>query len=116
MPDRCIWINHLRSGVRQLENLLSDDSMWIHPFIIGELACGHLKNRSEILTLLKTLHTVQTIALQEYLFFIDSHRLSGIGIGFVDVHLLASAMMAGIPLWTKDKRLKKTALTLGVSY
>ena len=116
LVDTSIWINHLRSGVRQLENLLSDGCVWIHPFIVGELACGNLKNRSEILALLQTLPTVQTVTLEEYLFFIESHGLSGVGIGFVDVHLLAAARMSGMPLWTEDKRLRQTALTLGIAY
>lgn len=116
LVDTSIWINHLRSSVRQLEKLLCDGCVWIHPFIAGELACGNLKNRSEILALLQTLPTVQTITLEEYLFFIESHGLSSVGIGFVDVHLLAAARMSGIPLWTEDKRLRQTALTLGISY
>ena len=116
LVDTSIWINHFRSRVRQLETLLSDGCVWMHPFIVGELACGNLKNRSEIFALLQTLPTVQTVTLEEYLFFIESHGLSGVGIGFVDVHLLAAAKMSGIPLWTEDKRLRQTALTLGISY
>lgn len=115
LVDTSIWVNHLRSGVRQLEKLLLDGSVWIHPFIVGELACGNLKNRSEILVLLQELPMVQTVTIEECLFFIERHGLSGIGIGFVDVHLLASAKMSGIPLWTVDKRLKQAALTLNVS-
>jgi predicted nucleic acid-binding protein len=116
LVDSSIWINHLRSSFLQLEKLLSNGHVWIHPFVVGELACGNLKNRSEILSLLQTLPTVQTVTLEEYLFFIESYDLSDVGIGFVDVHLLAAAKMSGMPLWTEDKRLRQTALTMGMSY
>ena len=99
-----------------LEELLIDGEVLCHPFVIGELACGNIKNRSEILTLLQALPKAPTIDLAEYLYFIDQNHLSGIGIGFVDVHLLASAKLSGAPLWTYDKRLKGTARRLKVSY
>jgi predicted nucleic acid-binding protein len=114
LVDTSIWVNHLRKGVVQLERLLLDEEVVCHPFIIGELACGNIKNRSEILDLLQDLPKVPTIDLAEYLYFIEQNHLSGIGIGFVDVHLLASAQLSGVPLWTNDKRLKQTALKLKI--
>jgi len=87
-----------------------------HSFIIGELACGNLKNRSEILSLLKSLPLAPTIVFDEFIFFIERNRLMGIGIGFVDVHLLASAKLIDIPLWTTDKRLKSAASKLGLTF
>ena len=86
------------------------------PFIIGELACGNLKNRHEILSLLQSLPMAPIIEFDEFLYFIERNELMGIGIGFVDVHLLASAQLAGIPLWTADKRLKSVAIKLDLGY
>jgi predicted nucleic acid-binding protein len=116
LVDTSIWVNHLRSGDIRLEKLLLNDEVVCHPFVIGELACGKIKNRSEILPLLQTLPEAPAIDLAEYLYFIEQNHLSGIGIGFVDVHLLASAKLSGITLWTNDKKLQSTALELGISY
>ena len=87
-----------------------------HPFIIGELACGNLKNRNEIISLLQSLPTNPTIEFDEFLFFIDRNHLMGKGIGFVDIHLLASAQLTGISLWTADKRLKSAADQLELTF
>ena len=116
LVDTSIWVTHLRRGSRQLESLLMDAEVMCHPFIIGELACGNLKNRSEIISLLQSLPMVPTIEFDEFLFFIDKNRLMGKGIGFVDVHLLASAQLTGIPLWTADKRLKSSADQLKLAF
>jgi predicted nucleic acid-binding protein len=116
LVDTSVWVNHLRRGDIKLEGLLLNGEVVCHPFVIGELACGNIKNRSEILTLLQALPEAPTIDLAEYLYFIEQNHLSGIGIGFVDVHLLSSAKLSGIPLWTNDKRLKETALKLKVFY
>ena len=116
LVDTSIWIAHLRQGRRQLEKLLMDAAVLCHPFIIGELACGNLKNRNEILTLLQFLPATQTAEFDEILFFIDKNHLMGTGIGFVDVHLLASAQLTGVPLWTDDKRLKSAAVQLNLAY
>ena len=93
-----------------------DAEVICHPFIIGELACGNLKNRNEILSLLKSLPLAPTIEFDEFIFFIERNRLMGIGMGFVDVHLLASAKLSEIPLWTADKSLKSAATKLNLSY
>jgi len=116
LVDTSIWITHLRQGSRQLENLLMDAEVMCHPFIIGELACGNLKNRTEIISLLQSLPMVRMIEFDEFLFFIAKNRLVGKGIGFVDVHLLASAQLTGIPLWTVDKRLKSSADQLKLAF
>ncbi len=113
--DTSIWVSHLRQGSRQLEKLLMDAEVMCHPFIIGELACGNLKNRNEIISLLQSLPMAPTIEFDEFLFFIDRNHLMGKGVGFVDVHLLASAQLTGIPLWTADKRLKSAADQLQVT-
>ncbi len=114
--DTSIWIIHLRQGSRQLEKLLMDAEVMCHPFIIGELACGNLKNRNEIIILLQSLPMAPTIEFDEFLFFIDRNRLVGKGVGFVDVHLLASAQLTGVPLWTADKRLKSAADQLELTF
>ena len=114
--DTSVWVDHLRKGDAHLAQLLNDGDVICHPFVIGELACGNLKNRSEILDSLKELSFAPTIELDEYMQFVELNRLYGTGIGFVDVHLLASALLADATLWTADKRLKKAALGLGIAY
>ena len=116
LVDTSIWVTHLRQGSRQLEKLLMDAEVMCHPFIIGELACGNLKNRNEILPLLQSLPMAPAIEFDEFLFFIDRNHLMGKGVGFVDVHLLASAQLTGVPLWTADKRLKSAADQLALTF
>ena len=114
--DTSIWVSHLREGNRQLESLLLDGDVVCHPFIIGELACGNIRNRTEILSLMQTLPVTPKAQDDEVLFFIERHDLHGIGIGLVDVHLLASARLSRISLWTSDKKLRAAANRLNLSY
>lgn len=114
--DTSIWVMHLREGSRHLEALLLDAEVACHPFVLGELACGNLRNRKEVLSLLQSLPMASTLTLDEVLYFIERNDLMGMGIGFVDVSLLASAQLSGIPLWTSDRRLKSVAIKLGLSY
>ena len=114
--DTSIWATHLRQGSRQLEKLLMNAEVMCHPFIIGELACGHLNNRNEIISLFQSLPMAPTIEFDEFLYFIDRNHLMGKGVGFVDVHLLASAQLIGVPLWTADKRLKSAADLLELTF
>jgi len=116
LVDTSIWVIHFRDGNRRLEKLLLDAEVACHPFIIGELACGNIKNRDEIISLLQSLPTTSTIELNDFLYFIERNKLIGMGLGFVDVHLLASAQLSGIPLWTSDKRLKSAAIDLKIAY
>ena len=116
LVDTSIWVTHLRQGSRQLEKLLMDAEVMCHPFIIGELACGNLKNRNEIISLLQSLPMASAIEFDEFLFFIDRNQLMGKGIGFVDIHLLASAQLTGVPLWTADKKLKSAANQLDLAF
>ena len=99
-----------------LEKLLIDAEVMCHPFVIGELACGNLKNRNEIISLLQSLPMAPMIEFDEFLFFIDRNHLMGRGVGFVDIHLLASAQLIGVRLWTADKRLKSAADQLGLRF
>ena len=114
--DTSIWVTHLRRGSRHLEELLLDAKVVCHPFVVGELACGNLKNRDEFLSLLQSLPMAPTVVLDELLYFIERHRLTAKGLGFVDVNLLASAHLSRIPLWTSDKRLRSAATELELAH
>lgn len=114
LVDTSIWISHLREGNSHLKELLEDGSVVCHPFIIGELMCGSLKNRKEIISLLKALPQVQTAESDEILQFVESKRLFGTGLGFVDVHLLASALLTRVLLFTADKPLQRAAARLNI--
>ena len=116
LVDTSIWVTHFQSGNSRLKNLLINGKVACHPFIVDELACGRLKNRKEILSLLQTLPAPTQAEHEEVPPFIERHRLMGSGLGYVDVHLLASALLSGIPLWTEDKQLRKAALKLEVCY
>lgn len=99
-----------------LENLLNDGDVVCHPFIVGELACGNLKNRSEILSLLQSLPMAIQAEHEEVLQFIENNQLMGKGLGYIDAHLAASAVLTGVPLWTFDKKLNEISKELGISY
>jgi predicted nucleic acid-binding protein len=116
LVDASIWVTHLRAGSRHLEKLLLDAQVVCHPFIIGELACGNIRNRTEILALLQSLPMAPIIDLDEYLFLVERNKLIGMGIGFVDIHLLASAQLWELPLWTSDKKLRSAAIALKIAY
>jgi predicted nucleic acid-binding protein len=116
LVDTSIWVSHLRDDNPELKELLLEGKVVCHPFVIGELACGNLQKRQEILTLLKALPMAIKAKHEEVLRFIESHNLMGMGLGYIDVHLLASAILSGISLWTHDIPLKKTARDLEVSF
>ncbi len=109
LVDTSIWIDHLRSGNAKLAALLNEGDVAIHPFIIGKLACGNLKNRKEIVSLLHALPHITKADDNEVLFFIEKHKLMGLGIGLIDIHLLASCKLGKARLLTKDKRLRDAA-------
>jgi len=111
--DTSVWVDHLARGVERMAAVLEEGDVATPPFIIGELACGHIRNRSEIFDLLGTLPLAPVATDAEVLTLIERHRLWGAGLGYVDVHLLASAMLAGdIRLWTRDQRLQAAASSL----
>jgi predicted nucleic acid-binding protein len=114
--DTSVWVAHLRTGDAKLEALLNDARVVCHPFIVGELACGNLANRYEILSLLQALPMAAYVEHEEVMHFIESYSLMGKGLGYVDVHLLASAMLTDIPLWTFDKKLNDASSGLRISY
>jgi len=116
LVDTSVWIDHLRRGNRRLAKHLDAGEVESHPFILGELACGSLKRRKEILTLLSSLPRVIEADHDEVLALVESERLSGRGLGWVDVHLLASTLLSGTTLWTLDKRLAGQAKILAVLF
>jgi len=116
LVDTSVWVDHLRRGDTQLAELLEGGGVVMHPFVVGEIACGTLADRPLILELLQALATVVVADNDEALGFIERHGLYGKGIGFIDVHLLASvALTAGASLWTRDKRLHSVAEELGLA-
>ncbi len=112
LVDTSVWVAHLRKGDIRLKSLLNDGFAVCHPFIVGELACGNLKNRAEVLSLLQTLPSAVRAEHEDVMSFIEKYHLMGKGLGYVDMHLLASAFLSNIPLWTLDKKLNQTASLL----
>ncbi len=109
LADTSVWVDHLRNGNDELAERLLAGEVACHPMVVGELACGNLKRRKELLALLHALPTVERVTDDEILFFLDHHRLWGRGLGLVDVHILASCALAAMPLWTLDRRLQRIA-------
>ena len=117
LVDTSIWIDHLRSGEPALATALEGGRVLMHPFVLGELACGNLKNRSEVLWLLRDLPAAPTATDPEALVLIERRALMGRGIGYIDVHLLASTALEGVAwLWTRDRRLAETAAELELAF
>jgi hypothetical protein len=116
LVDTSVWVKHLRSGNCGLENLLNEDHVVCHLFIIGELACGNLSKRSEILSLLQTLPLANHAEHAEVMHFIENYSLMGKGLGYIDMHLIASALLTRVPLWTLDMKLKAVSSKLGLGY
>jgi predicted nucleic acid-binding protein len=113
LVDTSVWIDHLRVGDKRLAELLDTSQAFAHPFVIGELACGNLRNREEMLRLLNDLPQAPVASHEEVLRFIEGNKLMGQGIGYIDAHLLASAALADAALiWTRDNRLQKIARKL----
>jgi predicted nucleic acid-binding protein len=116
LVDTSVWIDHLRKGNARLSSLLSNAAVLIHPFVIGELACGNLHNRNRILNLLGDLPASRMADDREVLFFIERNDLMGRGIGYIDAHLLASVSLSGAAgIWTIDRKLNNVASQLGLA-
>ena len=115
--DSSVWIDHLRSGDEVLAGLLDASQVLMHPFILGEIACGNLHARETVIGLLAQLPACSVADDQEVLFFIEQHKLMGLGIGYIDAHLLAAtALTTTARLWTRDKRLARAAVMLSLTY
>ncbi|MBI1370011.1 MAG: PIN domain-containing protein [Planctomycetes bacterium] len=113
LVDTSIWVDHLRRGNTRLAALLHAEWAATHPFVIGELACGGIRDRTAFLTLLAALPTLGKADDDEVLHFIDEHQLAGAGLGLVDVHLLASCVLDGCAIWTLDRALATAARKVG---
>jgi len=116
LVDTSVWVSHLREGNTTLERLLNDGDVVCHPFIVGELACGNLKNRAEILSLLQALPMSIQAEHDEVIEFIENNRLMGKGLGYIDVHLITSAVLTGVPIWTLDKTLDEISTKIGLGF
>ncbi len=116
LVDTSVWVDHLRVGNASLATLLADGRVLTHPFIIGELALGSLRQRGAVLADLSDLPEVVVATDAEVLTFIEDHAIFGRGVGYVDAHLLAAARLtAGAVLWTNDRRLHDVAEALGLT-
>lgn len=115
LVDTSVWVDHLRHASDRLSSLLQEEQVLCHPFIIGELACGNLANRVQLLSLLAALPASPVVEHGEALHFIESHELHGQGLGWIDIHLLASALLGRCQLWTHDAPLRKAASRLGIA-
>ena len=116
LVDTSVWIEHLRKRNRTLIALLEQEEVLLHPFVLGELACGNLGNRREIIALLHALPVITKADDDEILFFVDRHGLMGRGVGLIDMHILASCKLEGAKLWTRDKRLRVMASDMELEF
>jgi predicted nucleic acid-binding protein len=115
LVDTSVWVDHFRVASLPLVRLLKDAKVVVHPFVLGELACGRLVRRDEVLGLLGKLPRLAPVSDGEALAFIEANGLAGSGVGWVDVHLLAAARLARASVLTSDKVLARAAKTLGLA-
>ena len=114
LVDTSVWVDHLRTADQELSSFLNEGVVLCHPFVIAELACGNLKNREKILDLLSALPISEVASHEEAMYLFTDRKLSGEGIGWIDVHLLASALLSNCTIWTKDKTLQTVSKSLNV--
>ena len=113
LADTSVWVDHLRSVNRELQELLEQGKIVIHPFVIAELALGSLRERAKTLALLDLLPQITVAQMNEVRLTIEARRLYGLGIGLIDAHLVASALINPFTLlWTRDRRLRRVAESL----
>ena len=115
LVDTSVWVEHLKTGSVTVQAFLQDGQVLCHPFVIGELACGNLRRREHILTLLAALPEARLAEHQEVLHLLNSAHLYGRGLGWVDLHLLASALFSHCAFWTLDRPLQTAATVLKIS-
>lgn len=116
LVDTSVWIDHFRVGSSRLETLLLAGQVRTHRFVLGELACGSIRRRAKVLRLLHALPQTVFASDDEVMTLLENHKLYGWGLGWIDVHLLASALMTPCPLWTLDRALQRAARALAVSF
>jgi len=115
LADTSVWIDHFRSGNRELQKALNQGQIVIHPWIVAELALGSLRDRAKTLAILDLLPHVNVAQTSELRLVIEARHLYNLGIGLTDAHLIASVFLnAPTQLWTQDKRLRKVADGLGI--
>jgi predicted nucleic acid-binding protein len=115
LADASIWIDHIRAADEVLTRLLRHGMILTHPFVIGEIAMGSIARRAETLFALARLPQAAPADHLEVMDLVERHRLFGTGIGLIDAHLLASALLTPeTRLWTRDRRLADAAERLGV--
>jgi predicted nucleic acid-binding protein len=116
LVDTSVWVDHFRRRNERFESLLRGEQVLGHMFILGELACGNLRNRREILGLLAALPQAPLAGNGEALEFLERAKLQGKGVGWIDIHLLTSARIANAPLWTLDRRLARAAESISLGF
>lgn len=117
LADTSVWVDHFRRSNEHVVAALEDEVVLMHPFVVGELACGTLRNRRELLALLARLPFAPSATHDEAMAFLDHHKLMSSGLGWVDVHLIASTALAGTArLWTRDRRLAAAAARLKLAH
>jgi hypothetical protein len=114
LVDTSVWIAHFRKSGSRLAELLSEALVLVHPFVVGELACGSLRNRARILSDLQALPSAVSATHEEVMRVIEERKLWGFGIGWIDAHLLASSLLLNCQLWTMDRRLVRAATGAGL--
>ena len=116
LVDTSVWVDHLRRGHEALAGLLEAGNVLAHPFVIGELALGNIPRRDLVLRALHDLPQASVATDRVVLHLVDQHLLFGLGIGYIDAHLLAAVLLtAGAGLWTRDRRLERAADRLGLT-
>jgi hypothetical protein len=115
LVDTSVWVHHFRNDEPRLRHLLEHGQVLVHPFVVGELACGRLRDRAEVLDLLGRLDPAARASDDEAMELVEAKGLMGAGIGWVDVHLVASCLLSRARLWTNDKALSRVANRLGLT-
>jgi predicted nucleic acid-binding protein len=117
LVDTSIWVDHMAKPPPIMSGLLLKENVLMHPFVLGEVAMGHIHKRNLVLGTLSVFETARIAREEEVLDFLSTHKLYGRGIGYIDVHLLTSVKLTpGTLLWTRDKRLLAAASGLGIAY
>jgi len=116
LVDSSVWIDHFRKTEPRLEALLVHELVSLHPFVLGELACGNLSRRSETIARLEKLPVAAVASEPQVRHLLESRRLWRTGLGWIDMHLLAAALIEGLRLWSADRAVAATAKQLGVAF
>jgi predicted nucleic acid-binding protein len=115
LADTSVWIDHLRNDNARMVSLLDEGVLMTHPFVVGELACGMLANREQILQELAELPSASVAEHEEVLRLVEAKQLHSRGVGWIDVHLLAATILSGCRIWTLDKALERLATELRIA-